>query len=94
MMALRREDLCVLGGFDENYRTWGLEDSEFAIRAIRSGLMLTDSRYKTSLLHLYHPEPSTNVKSENDKMFLELLRDEHRYISPRSCVIDGGLELI
>jgi len=94
MMALRREDLCVVGGFDENYRTWGLEDSEFAIRAIRSGLMLTDSRYKTSLLHLYHPEPSTNVKSENDKMFLELLRDEHRYISPRSCVIDGGLELI
>lgn len=94
MMALHREDLCVLSGFDENYQTWGLEDSEFAIRAIRSGLMLMDSRYKTSLLHLYHPEPSNNVRSDNDEMFLELLKDEDRYISPRSCVIDGGLELI
>ena len=93
-MALGREDLCALSGFDENYQTWGLEDSEFAIRAIRSRLMLTDSRYKTSLLHLYHNEPSNNVKSENGKMFLELLKDENRYISPRSCVNDGGLELI
>ena len=94
LMALRRDDLCVLGGFDENYQSWGLEDSEFAIRAIRSGLMLTDSRYKTSLLHLYHPEPPNNVKSKNDNMLLELLKDENRYISPRSCIIDGGLELI
>lgn len=94
MLALRREDLCVVGGFDENYQTWGLEDSEFAIRAIRSGIMLMDSRYKTSVLHLYHPEPSSNIKSENDERFLELLKDENRYISPRSCVIDGGPELI
>jgi glycosyltransferase involved in cell wall biosynthesis len=94
LMALRREDLYALHGFDEGYRSWGLEDSEFAVRANRAGLTLTDSRYKTSLLHLYHPEPSNNVKSENDEMFLELLKDERRYISPRSCVVDGGLELI
>jgi len=93
-MALRREDLYVLHGFDEGYRSWGLEDSEFAIRAVRSGLTLTDSRYKTSLLHLYHPEPSVSVKGENGEMFRELQEDKHRYISRNSCFDDGYAELI
>ena len=92
LMALCREDLYKLGGFDEGYRAWGLEDSEFAIRADRVGLTLTDSRYKTSLLHLYHPEPSDTVKSENDKMFLELLEDKSRYVSRSSCLVDEYAE--
>ena len=92
LMALRREDLYALHGFDEGYRSWGLEDSEFAIRAIRLGLILTDSRYKTSVLHLYHPEPPDNVKSDNDEMFLELLKDKHRYVSRSSCFADGCAE--
>ena len=94
LMAIRREDLYTLHGFDERYRCWGLEDSEFAIRAIRLGLVLTDSRYKTSLLHLYHPEPPDHIKSGNEEMFLELLKDKHRYVSCNSCFDDGCAELI
>ena len=93
-MALRKEDLYALQGFDEGYRSWGLEDSEFAVRAIRLGLTLTDSRYKTSLLHLYHPESPHNVKCDNDEMFLELLKDKHRCISRSSCFADGCAESI
>ena len=89
LMALRREDLFALQGFNENYRSWGLEDSEFAIRAIRFGLTLTDLRYKTSVLHLYHPEPSTNAKSENSEMFRNLIKDSHCCASPKSCLVGG-----
>jgi glycosyltransferase involved in cell wall biosynthesis len=85
LMALRRDDLSVIGGFDENYRGWGLEDSEFAIRAKRSGLTLIDSRYKTSLVHLHHPEPPGDVKSDNQDMFMRLIKDEACLVSPRSC---------
>jgi glycosyltransferase involved in cell wall biosynthesis len=85
LMALRRDDLAAIGGFDENYRSWGLEDSEFAIRAKRSGLTLIDSRYKTSLVHLHHPEPPGDTKSDNQEMFMRLIKDEACLVSPRSC---------
>jgi glycosyltransferase involved in cell wall biosynthesis len=73
------------GGFDESFRAWGLEDSDFAIRAIRAGASLKDGRYANAVLHLYHPEPSKDMKSSNEMLFIRLKSERDRFL-PNSSV--------
>lgn len=80
MMVAARHDVMALGGFDESFRSWGLEDSDFAIRASRFGLQFLDSRYKTSLVHLHHSEPNKIQKSKNVGAFRSLLNDPNRFL--------------
>lgn len=86
MIIGTRTDIRSLGGFDEVFDSWGLEDSDFAVRAIRRGLHLVDSRFKTSVLHLYHPEPNPNDKSSNEEHFHNCLEDQLRDVPVKSCV--------
>ena len=37
-MSVRRETVRKLGGFDESFKGWGLEDTEFAYRMARNGV--------------------------------------------------------
>ena len=80
MMVAARHDVMALGGFDESFSSWGLEDSDFAIRASRFGLKFLDSRYKTSLVHLHHSEPNKIQKSKNVGAFRSLLNDPNRFL--------------
>ena len=86
MMAASRNAFIAIEGFDESFEGWGLEDSDFAVRAMRSGLILCDSRYAVSLLHLHHPEPNKSSKSLNaDK--LDLIMVTKTQIQPaKSCL--------
>ena len=87
MMAASRHDVMALGGFDESYTTWGLEDSDFAVRASRFGLQFLDSRYKTSLAHLHHPEPNKMQKSKNVEEFKSLLSDANRILPSKTSIL-------
>jgi GT2 family glycosyltransferase len=62
-----------VAGFDETFTSWGLEDSDFAVRAKRAGGHLKDGRYANAVVHLYHPEPSVREKSLNAEAFMDLL---------------------
>jgi len=86
MMATGRHDVMALGGFDESFDSWGLEDSDFAVRASRFGLKLLDSRYKTSLVHLHHAEPNKMQKSKNAEEFKSLLSDTNRIFPSKTSV--------
>ena len=88
MMAAGRLDVLALGGFDESFCSWGLEDSDFAIRASRLGLKFLDSRYKTSLVHLHHPEPNKIQKSKNVGEFKSLLGDTNRIRPSKTFILE------
>jgi glycosyltransferase involved in cell wall biosynthesis len=53
-LALWREDLVRLNGFNEEMEGWGLEDGELVIRALRMGLRRRDLRMGGSAVHLWH----------------------------------------
>ena len=89
MMVAGRHDVMALGGFDESFDSWGLEDSDFAVRASRFGLKFLDSRYKTSLAHLHHPEPNKMQKSKNAEKFKSLLSDANRILPLKSSILEG-----
>lgn len=89
MFCISRRDLLEFGGFDESFVSWGLEDSDFFVRALRSGLVLVDSRYKTSVLHLFHPEPDKHMKSENSQKFRSLLQSGNRTLPAKTVLFSG-----
>ena len=73
-LAISRREFLRINGFDESYVSWGLEDSDFVVRAMRSGLQLLDGRYATSLLHLYHAEKESDALSFNQRRFEAMMQ--------------------
>ncbi|WP_040949677.1 glycosyltransferase family 2 protein [Gorillibacterium massiliense] len=61
-MALSREHLNELGGFDEGYMGWGMEDTDIGYRAHHMGLPIVCHMGMTAL-HQFHGEAFGDLKS-------------------------------
>jgi glycosyltransferase involved in cell wall biosynthesis len=66
-LAIRREDLWQVNGFDGAYNGWGREDSDLAVRLIRKGVRCKDGRFASGVLHLWHPENDRSQMRRNDQ---------------------------
>jgi glycosyltransferase involved in cell wall biosynthesis len=55
-LAVARQDLDRIDGFDCAYTGWGLEDSDLVVRLLRAGVRRKDGRFATGVLHLWHPQ--------------------------------------
>ena len=54
-LAVARNDLDRVDGFDASYTGWGLEDSDLIVRLLHAGVRRKDGRFATGVLHLWHP---------------------------------------
>ncbi len=50
------DDFDRVGGFNESFVGWGLEDTELAVRLISAGVRVRSGRFATNTLHLWHAE--------------------------------------
>ena len=82
-IAVWRRDFLAVNGFDETYRSWGYEDSDFAHRLIVSGCRRRATRWNVPLLHLWHGGQSDAQFSQNRARFDETLA------SGRTRAIEG-----
>ena len=73
-MAAWRTDLIKINGFDESYSGWGLEDSDIAIRLIRSNVHRKSGRFLLPILHLWHKENDRTQLLENRRRLDELIQ--------------------
>lgn len=53
-LSCRREDFYNVNGFNIEFEGWGLEDSELALRLMRSGLQKIELRFCAAAFHLAH----------------------------------------
>jgi glycosyltransferase involved in cell wall biosynthesis len=58
--SLFKDDILLVNGFNEDFKTWGQEDSEFAQRLYNAGLSRRDLKFSGIQYHLYHKEGSSN----------------------------------
>lgn len=64
-------DFETVGGFDESFIGWGLEDTEFAVRLISAGVRVRSGRFATNVFHLWHSERSrSDLKSNSERLEL------------------------
>ncbi len=75
-LAIRRDDLVRVDGFDAAFSGWGREDSDIMVRLMRSGIRRKDGRFATGVLHLWHPEFDRSRLAENERMLAEVIRGD------------------
>jgi GT2 family glycosyltransferase len=54
----------ILGGFNENFISWGAEDTEFAYRLARCGVNFSLAR-NAAAIHLPHPKDGKNLQAQS-----------------------------
>lgn len=59
-MSFWRQDLVDVNGYEEDFKTWGREDSELAARLIKKGVGLRKLRFAGIQYHLDHNEQDKN----------------------------------
>ena len=70
-LGILRRDILAIGGFDEAFVGWGREDSDFAIRSIRSSIAIRSARFSACVKHLYHPESPRSDLAVNEALLEE-----------------------
>lgn len=69
-MSFWRNDLLKVNGYNEEFRSWGLEDNEIAVRLINSGINKQSLKFGGIVYHLFHEEQTGEVANKN----IELLK--------------------
>jgi GT2 family glycosyltransferase len=64
-LSLSVDDFERVGGFDESFVGWGLEDTELAVRLIAAGVRVRSGRFATNVFHLWHAERSRSDLQAN-----------------------------
>lgn len=72
-LAIRRDDLARVDGFDASFSGWGREDSDIMVRLIRAGTRRKDGRFATAVLHLWHPDFDRSRLPENERRLAEVV---------------------
>jgi glycosyltransferase involved in cell wall biosynthesis len=67
-LAIWREDLLAVNGYNEAFVGWGREDSELALRLINSGILRLDVRGWALCYHLWHPPATRAGLDLNDQI--------------------------
>ncbi|HPD56821.1 MAG TPA: glycosyltransferase family 2 protein [Smithellaceae bacterium] len=78
-MAVWREDLININGFDEEYTGWGLEDSDLTIRLLHANIKRKSARFLSPVLHLWHRENDRGNLTENRKHLNDLINSKRAF---------------
>ncbi|MEW7849703.1 glycosyltransferase family 2 protein [Massilia aurea] len=70
-LAVWKQDLMAVNGFDESFTGWGHEDSDLVVRLFHAGVMRKDGAMATEVLHLWHREAERDQESSNRRIVLE-----------------------
>jgi len=70
-LAVWKQDLMAVNGFDESFTGWGHEDSDLVVRLFHVGVLRKDGAMATEVLHLWHREAQRDQESSNRRIVLE-----------------------
>ncbi|MBD0401661.1 glycosyltransferase [Flammeovirga sp. EKP202] len=84
-MGFWKEDIDRINGFNEDFKGWGREDSEFVVRMLNSGIKRINFRFGAVAYHIYHEERSRGNLGVND----ELLQNA---IDNKLAFCDNGIQ--
>ena len=72
-LAFWKEDCVKVNGFDENFASWGYEDSDFFQRLLNIGIKRKNAKGMAGAVHLYHPEENRVNASKNWQMLQDTI---------------------
>ena len=69
------EDFKKVNGFDGLYVGWGYEDSDLAVRLLKTGIKRKSGILATGVLHMWHEKADRASSDDNFKRLQERLHD-------------------
>lgn len=87
-LSVYRDDVIRIAGFDERYIGWGLEDSDFVVRLIHSGIKIRSGRLGVCVAHLHHEENSRDQLSANTTKFEETVASPDHVVAKSSILAE------
>lgn len=75
-LAVWRDDLVRVNGYNEDFSGWGREDSELAARLFNIGNQRLDLRGRAVCFHLWHPPASRANLAVNDSLLEKTVREK------------------
>jgi glycosyltransferase involved in cell wall biosynthesis len=80
-MGFWKKDMLNVNGFNEAFREWGREDSEFVVRMMNSGIKRKDLRLGGVAYHLWHQENDKSKLPSNDSILKHTIDRKLKYCS-------------
>ncbi|PCJ60514.1 MAG: glycosyl transferase [Planctomycetota bacterium] len=71
-----RQDAININGYNEDFKGWGREDSEFIIRLHNNGILGKRLKFNGIVHHIFHPEKSHNRLEINGSIEDESVRNK------------------
>jgi predicted glycosyltransferase involved in capsule biosynthesis len=87
LLAVPRSIFNAVGGFDENYLGWSLEDMDFAYRAAKVGYRFA---YTRKALGVHWPHPVQPGRAETSKMAYRYWHSKHGFPIPCELIDSQG----
>lgn len=78
--------LIEVGGFDEAYIGWGLEDSDLIVRLLHRDIRIRNARYAACVNHLFHIESSEKKQSKNQYRLSAVIAEKHKWTPEKSSL--------
>lgn len=85
-----KSDFIAVNGYNENFRGWGREDSELALRFHNNGVLSKRIRYAGIVFHIWHKALSKDNLDTNDSIEKRTIRDK---ITRTELGVDQYLDL-
>ena len=73
-LAVWRDDLFAINGFDENFEGWGHEDADLVLRLSHLGVQRKNGFWATEVYHLWHPEHQRGQECINRQKVLKRMQ--------------------
>ena len=81
-LAIWRDALIKVNGYNEAFTGWGREDSELAVRLMNTGARRLDVRGWAICYHLWHPPASRTNLAANDQLLRATLAQKAAWCDP------------
>lgn len=73
LIAVWRQDLLKVNGYDHSFEGWGYEDSDLVIRLLHSGVKRKLGKFATEVMHLHHRIASRDKEKSNYQKLMDTL---------------------
>ncbi|MGX5688858.1 glycosyltransferase family 2 protein [Arcticibacter tournemirensis] len=78
-MAFWRDDIIKVNGYNEEFKGWGKEDNEIAVRLINSGIKKRAIKFGGIVFHIYHSENCRAQSHENETRLANAIKHKITY---------------
>ena len=74
-MSFFRQDCIDVNGFNNEFKGWGREDSEFVVRLFNKGINRKTLKFSAIQYHLWHDEANRKSLLKNDLLLQKMVDD-------------------